>query len=64
MKGGQTHLSVKGNYFNHKKHQEGLDPKREVRSPKDDNGKFGDSAKLECISWDASLLDQVYCQVG
>jgi hypothetical protein len=31
----------------------GLDPKREVRSPKD-FGEFGDLAKLGCISWDAS----------
>jgi hypothetical protein len=30
-----------------------LDPEREVRSPKD-NGKFGDLAKLGCISWDTS----------
>jgi hypothetical protein len=52
-KGGQTHQGAKGNYFNHEKHQEGLDHKREVRSPKDD-GEFGDLAKLGCISWDAS----------
>jgi hypothetical protein len=31
-------------------HQEGLDPEREVRSPKD-VGEFGDLAKLGCISW-------------
>jgi hypothetical protein len=43
-KGGQTHLGAKGNNFNHEKHQEGLDPEREVSSPKD-NGKFGDLAK-------------------
>jgi hypothetical protein len=36
-----------------KKHQEGLDPEREVRSLKD-LGEFGDLAKLGCISWDAS----------
>jgi hypothetical protein len=47
------HLGAKGNYINHEKHQEGLDPKREVRSPKDIR-KFGDLAKLGCISWDAS----------
>jgi hypothetical protein len=34
-------------------HQEGLDPKREVRSSKD-GGEFRDLAKLGCISWDAS----------
>jgi hypothetical protein len=47
------HLGAKGNNFNHEKHQEGLDPKREVRSPKG-IGKFGDLAKLGCISWDTS----------
>jgi hypothetical protein len=47
------HLGAKGDYFNHEKHQEGLDPEREVRSPKD-IGKFGDLAKLVCISWDTS----------
>jgi hypothetical protein len=47
------HLVAKGNYFNHEKHQEGLDPEREVRSPKDD-GEFGDLAKLGCIAWDTS----------
>jgi hypothetical protein len=31
---GQTHLGAKRNNFNHEKHQEGLDPEREVRSPK------------------------------
>jgi hypothetical protein len=50
---GQIHLGAKGNYFNHEKHHEGLDPKREVRSPKN-FGEFGDLAKLGCISWDAS----------
>ena len=29
------HLGAKGNYFNHEKHQEGLDPEREVSGPKD-----------------------------
>jgi hypothetical protein len=47
------HLGAKGNYFYHVKHQEGLDPKREVRSPKDVR-EFGDLAKLGCISWVAS----------
>jgi hypothetical protein len=46
------HLGAKGDYFNHKKHQ-GLDPEREVRSPKE-IGEFGDLAKLGCISWDTS----------
>jgi hypothetical protein len=46
---GQTHLGAKGNNFNHKKHQESLDPKREVSSPKDCE-EFGDLAKLGCIS--------------
>jgi hypothetical protein len=44
------HLGAKEDYFNHEKHQEGLDPEREVRSPKD-IGEFGDLAKLGCISW-------------
>jgi hypothetical protein len=52
-KGGQTHLGAKRNYLNHEKHQEGLDPKREVRSPKE-FGEFGDLANLGCISRDAS----------
>jgi hypothetical protein len=47
------HLDAKGEYFNHEKHQEGLDPEREVKSLKD-VGEFGDFAKLGCISWDAS----------
>jgi hypothetical protein len=46
-------MDAKGNYFNHEKHQEGLDPKREVRSPKD-FGEFGDLAKLGCMSQDTS----------
>jgi hypothetical protein len=61
-KRGQTHLGAKGNYFNHEKHQESLDPKREVRSPKD-LGEFGDLAKLGCISWDASCWIKFICQV-
>jgi hypothetical protein len=52
-KGSQTHLGAKGNNFNHEKHQEGLDPEREMSSPKD-YGKFGDLTKLGCISWDTS----------
>jgi hypothetical protein len=40
--------------FNYEKHQEGLDPKRKVRSPKDFR-EFGDLAKLGCVSWDASF---------
>jgi hypothetical protein len=28
------HLGAKGNNFNHEKHQEGLDPEREVSGPK------------------------------
>lgn len=34
-KSGQTGLGAKRNYFNHKEHQEGLDPKGEMRSPMD-----------------------------
>jgi hypothetical protein len=44
---------AKGNNFNHEKHKKGLDPEREVSGPKD-VGKFGDLAKLRCISWDTS----------
>jgi hypothetical protein len=50
---GQMHLGAKEDYFNHEKHQGGLDPKREVRSPKD-VVEFGDLAKSGCISWDTS----------
>jgi hypothetical protein len=46
-------MGAKGNYFNHEKHQEGLDPEREVRSPMD-FWEFGDLANLGCISRDAS----------
>jgi FtsZ-binding cell division protein ZapB len=53
IKGSQTYLGAKGDYLNHEKHQEGLDPKREVRSPKDYE-EFGDLVNLGCISWDAS----------
>jgi hypothetical protein len=52
-KGGQTYLGAKRNNFNHEKNQEGLDPEREMSEPKVD-GKFGDLAKLGCISWDTS----------
>jgi hypothetical protein len=55
-------MGSKGDYLNHKKHQEGLGPEREVRSSKYFE-EFGDLTKLRCISWDASP-DQVYCQVG
>jgi hypothetical protein len=47
------YLDAKGYILNHEKHQESLDPKREVRSLKD-SGEFGDLTKLGCISWDAS----------
>jgi hypothetical protein len=52
-KGGQTHLGAKGDYLNHEKHQECLDPERKVRSLKD-IGEFGDLGNFGCISWDAS----------
>ena len=39
--------------FQHKEHQEGLDPEREVRSPMDFR-EFRDLAKYGCISWGAS----------
>jgi hypothetical protein len=50
-----THLGAKGNNFNYEKHQEGLDPEREVSGPKVGR-EFGDLAKLGCISWDTSCL--------
>jgi hypothetical protein len=56
-------MGAKGNNFNHEKHQEGLDPKREVSGPKV-VGKFGDLAKLGCISWDTSYWIKFTCQVG
>jgi hypothetical protein len=37
------YLGAKGNYFNYEKHQEGLNPKKEMRIPKD-FGEFGDLA--------------------
>jgi hypothetical protein len=39
------HLGANGDYLNHEKHQEGLDPKREVRIPNDFR-EFGDLAKI------------------
>ena len=42
-KGAKHKLGAKGDYLNHEKHQEGLDPKRKVRSPKDSR-EFGDLA--------------------
>jgi hypothetical protein len=47
------HLGAKGNNFNNEKHQEGLDPEREVSRPKVTR-KFGDLANLGCISWDTT----------
>jgi hypothetical protein len=47
------HLGAKRDDFNYEKHQEGLDPEMEVRSPKDFE-EFEDLAKLGCISRDAS----------
>jgi hypothetical protein len=49
------HLGAKGNNFKHEKHQEGLDPEREVRSLKKD-GEFGDLAKLGIHHIGSSLL--------
>jgi hypothetical protein len=41
------------NYFQYEEHQEGLDPKGEIRSPMD-FGEFEGLAKFGCISWGAS----------
>jgi hypothetical protein len=62
-KGAKRIWGAKGNNFNHEKHQEGLDPEREVSGPKV-NGKFGDLAKLGCISWDTSYWIKFNCHVG
>jgi hypothetical protein len=62
-KGGQTHLGGKGDYLNLEEHQEGLDPKSEVRSLKEFRGiwRLGEIGMyiMGCIT-----SDQVYCQVG
>jgi hypothetical protein len=62
-KGGQTHLGAKGNNFNHEKHQEGLDPEREVSGLKviREIWRLG---KLRMYIMGYIILDQVYCQVG
>jgi hypothetical protein len=57
------HLGSKVDYFNHENHQEGLDPKGEVRSLKDFE-EFGDLTKMEMYIMGCVILDQVYCQVG
>jgi hypothetical protein len=62
-KGGQTRLGAKGDYLNPEKHQEGLDPKREVKSS-NDYGEFGDLTKLGMYIMGYIILDQVHCQVG
>jgi hypothetical protein len=63
MKGGQTHMGAKSNYFNHEKHQEDLDPKREVRCPKDVRGIWR-LGKIGMYIMGCIILDQVYCLVG
>jgi hypothetical protein len=55
-KESQTHLGAKGDYLNHEKHQEGLGPKREMRSSNDFE-EFGDLANflmyiMGCITSD------------
>ena len=57
------HLGAKRNYFNHEKHQEGLDPEWEVRSLKDVR-EFGDLTKFGMYIMGYIILDQAYCQVG
>jgi hypothetical protein len=56
------HLGAKGDYFNHEKHQEGLDPEREVRSPKE--REIWRLGKIKMYIIECIILDQVYCQVG
>jgi FtsZ-binding cell division protein ZapB len=62
-KGGQTHLGAKINNFNHEKHQEGLDPEREVSSSKDLRGIWR-LGKVRMYIMGYIILDQVYCQMG
>jgi hypothetical protein len=53
----------KGKNFNHEKHQEGLDPEREVSGPKviREIWRLG---KIRMYIMGYIILDQVYCQVG
>jgi hypothetical protein len=62
-KGGQTHLGAKGNNFNHEKHQEGLDPEREVSGPKVTR-EIWRLGKIGMYIMGYIILDQVYCQVS
>jgi hypothetical protein len=55
-------MGAKGNFFNHEKHQEGLDPKREVRSPKVPG--IWRLSKIGMYIMGCIIMDQVYCQVG
>ena len=52
------HLSAKGDYFQHEEHQEGLDPKREVRSPMD-FGEFRDLAKVCMHFMGCIMMDKI-----
>jgi hypothetical protein len=56
-------LGAKGNNFNHEKHQESLDPEREVSSPKDlrEIWRLG---KIGMYIMGYIILDQVHCQVS
>jgi hypothetical protein len=56
-------MGAKSNYFNHEKHQEDLDPKREVRCPKDVRGIWR-LGKIGMYIMGCIILDQVYCLVG
>jgi hypothetical protein len=57
------HLGAKGNYFNHEKHQEGLDPKREVKKSEGLRGIWR-LGKIGMYIMGCIILDQVYCQVS
>jgi hypothetical protein len=50
---GPNAFGCQGDYFQHEEHQEGLDPKGEIRSLVD-FGEIGGLAKFGCISWGAS----------
>src|SRR5688572_5977141 len=59
-KGGQMHLGAKGNNYNHEKHQEGLDPEREVSRPKEER-EIWRLGKVRMYIMGYITLDQVYC---
>ena len=51
-------LGAKGNHLQHKEHQKGLDPEREVRSPMD-FGEFGDLAQFWMHCMGCIMMDKI-----